>query len=170
MEGDEHATARPGASFHIPLLTDEGAGGVRWRSQERPLAAPEAALRQWGDGKLLGGVPTVLEALELRAPARGPRAPLPPYRAILPDGPALTPLDFPLPLHTGLLGKAGGLSLFSPEPRLGHRCKLQTAKTTQRPRHSHLPTPAPPRTRAGPWPCPFLPASSGRTGGRACAG
>lgn len=97
----------------------------------------------------------------LRAPARGPRAPLPPYRTILPDGPALTPLDFPLPPHRPPRKSWGPYNCSSPEPRPGPQVQLQTARPPRGPRHSHLPLLLLPEPGDGAWPAPsYLPPAA----------
>ena len=60
-------------------------------------SCPRGGLGQWGDSSYLKS--PLCSRPGVRAPAWGPRAPLSPYRTLLPDSPALTRLDSSLPPH-----------------------------------------------------------------------
>ena len=106
----------------------------------------------------------------MRAPAWGPRAPLSPYRTLLPDSPALTRLDSPLPPHRPPRKSRGPhrpprksrgpYNCPSPEPRPGPQVQLQTPRPLRGPRAGSSPAPAPPRTRTQGLACSYLPPAA----------
>ena len=96
----------------------------------------------------------------MRAPAWGPRAPLSPYRPILPDGPTLTPLDFPFPPHRPPRKSRSPCNCSSPEPGPGPQVQLQTPRPPRGPRAQSSPAPAPPRTRRRGLACSYLPPAA----------
>ena len=96
----------------------------------------------------------------VRAAAWGPRAPLSPYRTILPDSPTLTPLDSPLPPRRPPRKSWGPYNCSSPEPRPGPQVQLQTTRPPRGPRAGSSPAPAPPRTRRQGLACFYLPPAA----------